>query len=179
MFFAVLAAVLAQVTSIVAHGGVTAIGINGTKYTGLVVWCHAWTFLNFYRWSPYNGATGQTTAMRPYSSYDPIMTASAAYAYPSFVNFHLAWWLINSSMHCNNNGGSVGIIIRLCNHPLTSYYRERTNKPSPLPLVPVLPVRFSRFNYVICAHKITAYYNQWTHVRDDSMVYSWKLTIKS
>ena len=46
---AAIAAVLAQVISINAHGGVTNIGIDGTKYVG---------------WSPYNSASGQTTAAR-------------------------------------------------------------------------------------------------------------------
>lgn len=57
-----LVALLTQVTSTFAHGGVTNIGINGVKSPG---------------WSPYNSASGQTTAARPYSSFDPIMSASA------------------------------------------------------------------------------------------------------
>ncbi|RDB29253.1 Cellulose-growth-specific protein [Hypsizygus marmoreus] len=66
---AVLASFLvAQAT---AHGGVTSYVIAGQTYTG---------------WSPYNSPSGQTTIERPYSSYDPILSATA------------------STIGCNNNG---------------------------------------------------------------------------
>ncbi|KAG8687162.1 hypothetical protein FRC11_007687, partial [Ceratobasidium sp. 423] len=68
-----LAVLLTQVGSIIAHGGVISIGIGGTKYQG---------------WQPYNSPTGQVTASRPYSSFDPILSPTGA------------------TLHCNNNGES-------------------------------------------------------------------------
>ncbi|KAJ2924812.1 hypothetical protein H1R20_g12294, partial [Candolleomyces eurysporus] len=58
-----------------AHGGVTSYVIDGQNFVG---------------WSPYNSASGQRSIGRPYSSYDPIMTTSAA------------------SFSCNNNGQASG-----------------------------------------------------------------------
>ncbi|KAG8741184.1 hypothetical protein FRC10_003229 [Ceratobasidium sp. 414] len=69
----VLAALFAQATSILAHGGVTSFSINGVKYQG---------------WQPYIQASGQVTAGRPYTSYDPILSPTG------------------STLHCNNNGES-------------------------------------------------------------------------
>ena len=57
------------VSQAAAHGGVTSYIIGGTNYVG---------------WSPYNGGN-QRTIERPYSSYDPILSATA------------------SSISCNNN----------------------------------------------------------------------------
>ncbi|KDR68577.1 hypothetical protein GALMADRAFT_146231 [Galerina marginata CBS 339.88] len=63
------------VSQVAAHGGVTSYVIGGTTYAG---------------WQPYNTPTGQTSIERPYSSYDPILSVSAA------------------TFSCNNNGQSSG-----------------------------------------------------------------------
>ncbi|TFK71510.1 cellulose-growth-specific protein [Pluteus cervinus] len=65
--------VAALVTRALAHGGVVSYTIDGTTYAG---------------WQPYNSPTGQSTIERPYSSYDPILSVSAA------------------TFSCNNNGAS-------------------------------------------------------------------------
>ncbi|KAK7686520.1 hypothetical protein QCA50_010118 [Cerrena zonata] len=57
---AALTVILAQATSIVAHGGVTSWTAESTTYQG---------------WQPYLSATGQDTVGRPYPSYDPILDA--------------------------------------------------------------------------------------------------------
>ncbi|KAG8772523.1 hypothetical protein FRC12_003030 [Ceratobasidium sp. 428] len=69
----VVAALLAQAGYTLAHGGVTSIAIGSAKYAG---------------WQPYNSPTGQVTAERPYSSFDPILSPTGA------------------TLHCNNNGQS-------------------------------------------------------------------------
>lgn len=98
---AAVAALLAQVISSNAHGGVVNIGVDGTKYPG---------------WSPYNSASGQTTAARPYSSFDPILSATA------------------STMHCNNNGGSgpnQQTLTIAAGGTITAYYSQWTHAEGP------------------------------------------------
>ncbi|KAF9037623.1 cellulose-growth-specific protein [Panaeolus papilionaceus] len=75
--FAASLAVLASflVSQAAAHGGVTSYVIGGTTYPG---------------WQPYNSASGQKSIGRPYSSYDPILSATS------------------SSISCNNNGQASG-----------------------------------------------------------------------
>jgi cellulase len=63
------------VASVAAHGGVSSYIIGGTTYAG---------------WSPYNSPTGQTSIERPYSSYNPILSAT------------------DSTISCNNNGQASG-----------------------------------------------------------------------
>ncbi|KIJ50872.1 carbohydrate-binding module family 1 protein [Sphaerobolus stellatus SS14] len=58
--FAVIA-ILSQVSQVAAHGGVLSYSWSGQTYQG---------------WSPYNTPTGQTTIQRPWSSYNPITTAT-------------------------------------------------------------------------------------------------------
>lgn len=89
----------AQIANVIAHGGVTTIGINGVKYTGYVLdrcrrtsrsrlhlgglrttGTHATPLLvpsqpiERYLCS----ATGQVSAERPYSSFDPILSPTGA-----------------------------------------------------------------------------------------------------
>ncbi|EUC60659.1 glycoside hydrolase family 61 protein [Rhizoctonia solani AG-3 Rhs1AP] len=96
-----LVVLLAQVGSIVAHGGVVSIGIGGTKYQG---------------WQPYNSPTGQVTAGRPYSSFDPILSPTAA------------------TLHCNNNGESgpsQQTLTIKAGDSITSYYTQWTHAEGP------------------------------------------------
>ncbi|KAF8750899.1 Glycosyl hydrolase family 61 [Rhizoctonia solani] len=96
-----LAVLLAQVGSIVAHGGVVSIGIGGTKYQG---------------WQPYNSPSGQVTAGRPYSSFDPILSPTA------------------STIHCNNNGESgpsQQTLTIAAGTNITSYYTQWTHAEGP------------------------------------------------
>ncbi|PVG03616.1 glycoside hydrolase family 61 protein [Serendipita vermifera] len=84
-----------------AHGGVTSIGVNGQKYTG---------------WSPYNSAQGQTTAARPYSSFDPILSPTG------------------STLHCNNNGQSgpnQQTLTIPAGGTITAYYSQWTHAEGP------------------------------------------------
>ncbi|QRV94473.1 glycoside hydrolase family 61 protein [Ceratobasidium sp. AG-Ba] len=99
--FTVLAALLAQTGSILAHGGVISIGIGSTKYTG---------------WQPYNSPSGQVTAGRPYSSFDPILNPTA------------------STIHCNNNGESgpsQQTLTIAAGSSITSYYSQWTHAEGP------------------------------------------------
>ncbi|KAH7094145.1 cellulose-growth-specific protein [Auriculariales sp. MPI-PUGE-AT-0066] len=73
MLLSVLASLVAAAVTVSAHGGVTSIIIGSTTYTG---------------WSPYNDASNQTSIERPYSSYNPILSAT------------------DSTMSCNNNGAA-------------------------------------------------------------------------
>ncbi|KAF9555146.1 cellulose-growth-specific protein [Agrocybe pediades] len=59
------------VSQAAAHGGVISYVIGGTTYQG---------------WQPYNSPSGQSSIERPYSSFDPILSATA------------------STISCNNNG---------------------------------------------------------------------------
>ncbi|TCD66524.1 hypothetical protein EIP91_001300 [Steccherinum ochraceum] len=67
------AVVLAKVIGTAAHGGVTSWTVGGKTYPG---------------WQPYLSPSGQDTAGRPYSSYDPILDAESA------------------TIHCNNDGNN-------------------------------------------------------------------------
>ncbi|CAE6414552.1 unnamed protein product, partial [Rhizoctonia solani] len=96
-----LAILFAQVGPIIAHGGVVSIGIGGTKYQG---------------WQPYNSPTGQVTAARPYSSFDPILNPTGA------------------TLHCNNNGESGPSQQTLtinAGDSITSYYSQWTHAEGP------------------------------------------------
>ncbi|KAH7099341.1 cellulose-growth-specific protein [Auriculariales sp. MPI-PUGE-AT-0066] len=73
MLLSALASLVAAAVTVSAHGGVTSIIIGSTTYTG---------------WSPYNDASNQTSIERPYSSYNPILSAT------------------DSTMSCNNNGAA-------------------------------------------------------------------------
>ncbi|KAJ7581555.1 glycosyl hydrolase family 61-domain-containing protein [Mycena floridula] len=59
MFAQILSVSLLALPSVLAHGGVLSVGIGSTVYPG---------------WSPYNTPTGQTSIMRPWSSYNPILS---------------------------------------------------------------------------------------------------------
>jgi len=71
MFFSSLALLPFVISQVAAHGGVTSYVIGGVTYAG---------------WQPYNSPSGQTSIERPYSSYDPIYSATA------------------STISCNNKG---------------------------------------------------------------------------
>jgi len=100
--FTLLGVVLAQIASSVAHGGVTEYSIGSTKYTG---------------WSPYNSATGQVTAERPYTSYNPITSAT------------------DPTLACNNAGGngpSPQDITIAAGTEITAYWAQWTHLPGPV-----------------------------------------------
>ncbi|KAG9119292.1 hypothetical protein FRC07_005738, partial [Ceratobasidium sp. 392] len=97
----VAAALLSQAGFILAHGGVTSISIGGTKYAG---------------WQPYNSPTGQVTAERPYSSFDPILSPTGA------------------TLHCNNNGAagpSQQTLTIPAGQSITAYYPQWTHAEGP------------------------------------------------
>ncbi|QRV94461.1 glycoside hydrolase family 61 protein [Ceratobasidium sp. AG-Ba] len=86
---------------VAAHGGVTSIGIGGTVYPG---------------WQPYNSQSGQSTAGRPYASFDPILNPVA------------------STMHCNNNGNAASgqkTLTIAAGDTITSYYTQWTHAEGP------------------------------------------------
>ncbi|EIN08952.1 cellulose-growth-specific protein [Punctularia strigosozonata HHB-11173 SS5] len=56
-----LVSVVSYATTVMAHGGVTSYNIAGKAYTG---------------WQPYNDPNSQISIERPYSSYNPIMSAT-------------------------------------------------------------------------------------------------------
>lgn len=58
MLAALVSVVVSLAASAAAHGGVTSYVIAGTTYAG---------------WQPYNGASGQSSIERPYSTYDPCV----------------------------------------------------------------------------------------------------------
>ncbi|KAF8598394.1 glycoside hydrolase family 61 protein [Ceratobasidium sp. AG-I] len=97
-----LAIILAQATSIFAHGGVTSFSIGGTKYQG---------------WQPFLQASGQVTAGRPYTSYDPILNPTGA------------------TLHCNN-GGESGPSQQTLNitagASITAYWPQWTHAEGPV-----------------------------------------------
>ncbi|KAG8927997.1 hypothetical protein FRC03_011124 [Tulasnella sp. 419] len=68
-----VAVVATQFASVLAHGGVTSFSIGSTTYPG---------------WQPFNSPSGQVTAGRPYTSFNPILNPS------------------DSTLHCNNGGES-------------------------------------------------------------------------
>ncbi|KAJ3902797.1 glycosyl hydrolase family 61-domain-containing protein [Lentinula edodes] len=61
MFIQVIALALMAFPQALAHGGVLSIAIGNTWYNG---------------WAPYDSPTGQTTIIRPWSSYNPIQDAT-------------------------------------------------------------------------------------------------------
>jgi len=89
MLFSSFISVVAAAISVAAHGGVTSIIIGGTTYTGWSVPSNqpfSTILMHLAIRSPYNDPTNQTSIERPYSSYDPILSATGA------------------TMSCNNNG---------------------------------------------------------------------------
>ena len=58
-----LATLAAYVASVAAHGGVIGLAIGSTTYPG---------------WAPFNTPAGQSSAERPYSSFNPITVATDA-----------------------------------------------------------------------------------------------------
>ncbi|KAG8741174.1 hypothetical protein FRC10_003219 [Ceratobasidium sp. 414] len=95
------AALFSSVAHVAAHGGVTSFGIAGKNYTG---------------WQPYLSATGQVTAGRPYSSYDPILNPVA------------------TTMHCNDDGTqgpSQQTLTIAAGQTITSYYPQWTHAEGP------------------------------------------------
>ncbi|KAG9083150.1 hypothetical protein FRC07_013999, partial [Ceratobasidium sp. 392] len=94
-------ALLSSVAHVAAHGGVTSIGIDGTKYQG---------------WQAFIGPSGQVTAGRPYSSFNPILDP------------------VDKTMHCNDDGTSGPSQQTLTIAPgqtITSYYTQWTHAEGP------------------------------------------------
>uniref|UniRef100_A0A0W0F2F7 AA9 family lytic polysaccharide monooxygenase n=1 Tax=Moniliophthora roreri TaxID=221103 RepID=A0A0W0F2F7_MONRR len=73
MLTQLIALTLLAVPQALAHGGVVAISNGGNWYNG---------------WQPYNSPTGQSSIIRPWATYDPILDAKA------------------STIHCNDDGTS-------------------------------------------------------------------------
>ncbi|KAG8782482.1 hypothetical protein FRC12_020772 [Ceratobasidium sp. 428] len=93
------AALFSSVAHVAGHGGVTSFSIGGTTYQG-----------------PYLAASGQSTAGRPYSSYDPILDPMA------------------STMHCNDNGAagpSQQTLTIAAGQSITAYYPQWTHAEGP------------------------------------------------
>ncbi|QRV79835.1 glycoside hydrolase family 61 protein [Ceratobasidium sp. AG-Ba] len=100
-YAAAAAALLSTVVQVVAHGGVVSIGIDGTKYPG---------------WQAFIGSSGQVTAARPYSSFNPILDP------------------VDKTMHCNDDG-TAGPSQQTLTIPaggtITSYYSQWTHAEGP------------------------------------------------
>ncbi|KAG9121400.1 hypothetical protein FRC07_002663 [Ceratobasidium sp. 392] len=102
-YAAAAAALLSTITHIAAHGGVTSFSIGSTTYQG---------------WQPYLSPSGQTTAGRPYSSYDPILNPTA------------------STIHCNDDGSQgpnqqTLTIAGESGQSITAYYPQWTHAEGP------------------------------------------------
>ncbi|KAG8927998.1 hypothetical protein FRC02_007479 [Tulasnella sp. 418] len=96
-----LVALVAQISTVLAHGGVVQWGVGSTVYPG---------------WSPYNSASGQVTAARPYSSFNPILNPT------------------DSTLHCNNggeSGPSQQSLTIAAGDTLTGFYSQWTHAEGP------------------------------------------------
>ncbi|KAI5889030.1 cellulose-growth-specific protein [Schizophyllum commune H4-8] len=85
-----------------AHGGVSSYIIGGQEYPG---------------WEPYNSPTGQSSIERPYSTYDPIMSATAA------------------TIHCNDNGAASGSQLTAnvtAGSEITAKWKQWTHREGPV-----------------------------------------------
>lgn len=85
-----LASVAAYLTSVAAHGGVIGLAIGSTNYTG---------------WSPYNPASGQVSAERPYASFNPITNAVDA-TLRKHRTLSIAAPALTFEIDCNDDGTS-------------------------------------------------------------------------
>ncbi|KAF8602543.1 hypothetical protein BDV93DRAFT_494528 [Ceratobasidium sp. AG-I] len=98
---AAVSTLLSSVAYVSAHGGVTSFVIGGTTYQG---------------WQPFLSATGQVTAGRPYTSYNPILDP------------------VDATLHCNNNGGngpSPQTLTIAAGQTITSVYPQWTHAEGP------------------------------------------------
>ncbi|QRV94464.1 glycoside hydrolase family 61 protein [Ceratobasidium sp. AG-Ba] len=115
----IVAALVCIASRVTAHGGVTTIGIAGKNYTGWLLFYlfpGLQTNIVLRRWQPYNSPTGQVTAERPYSSFNPILDP------------------VDPTMHCNDDGTagpSQQTLTIAAGQTITSFYTQWTHAEGP------------------------------------------------